>query len=384
MWLFDDILKKPVNSTWPTDPLSGTLGNQGWSSQGSGQTQQDNKSSAPIFIQKTSEETVFGAETEARAVAQANAPISTPTVHAEGDTSSILMSNTPTNIAPAAPMIIMTETLPQITEVSANFIATPPIPAVPAPMISINNTPQPITNTQPIIQNSSPVSAPLIMSTNENIPTQAQVLPTQAPMISLAHGDNGSPLVSQLPAENTSSNNSLFDSIISPTSSQSSVAQATPVAVVQTVEEPLAAPQVAPVVESRPATVSATHEFSTPRDFIEKSIANIDVMIVNIDKRHTAKEIEEESYRIEKLRFTELEKNAHTEKIIMDKERGHALHMRKILETELERDANNKLAESNDDNHVVSTLKEIWTEHSIHKHTHKKTEAQHEEEHAAA
>lgn len=82
-------------------------------------------------------------------------------------------------------------------------------------------------------------------------------------------------------------------------------------------------------------------------------------MIVNIDKRHTAKEIEEESYRIEKLRFTELEKNAHTEKIIMDKERGHALHMRKILETELERDANNKLPESNDENHVVSTLKEI-------------------------
>jgi hypothetical protein len=113
--------------------------------------------------------------------------------------------------------------------------------------------------------------------------------------------------------------------------------------------------------------------FSTPREFIEKSIANIDVMLTNIDARHNAKEVEEESYRIEKLRFTELEKNAHTEKIIMDKERDHTLHMRKILEAELERDAANKLAETK---HVESTLTEIGTEHAIHRHPHKKTETQ--------
>jgi hypothetical protein len=115
----------------------------------------------------------------------------------------------------------------------------------------------------------------------------------------------------------------------------------------------------------------SSHDFSTPRDFIEQSIANIDVMLGNIDKRHTAKEVEEESYRIEKLRFTDLEKNAHTEKIIMDKERDHALHMRKILETELERDTANKNPEST---HVESTLKEIGSEHPIHKHTHRKAE----------
>jgi hypothetical protein len=118
-------------------------------------------------------------------------------------------------------------------------------------------------------------------------------------------------------------------------------------------------------------SVSITQDFATPRDFIEKSIANIDVMLGNIDKRHTAKEIEEESYRIEKLRFTDLERNAHTEKIIMDKERDHALHMRNILETELERDTANRNTGST---HVESTLKEIGNEHPIHRHTHKKVE----------
>ncbi len=134
-----------------------------------------------------------------------------------------------------------------------------------------------------------------------------------------------------------------------------------------------------------PASSVYTASFATPRAFIEQSIANIDVMLGNIDRRHDAKATEEESYKIEKLRFTDLERTAHTEKIIMDKERDHALHMRQILESERQRDENNRAEKESSTVSVTSTLAGIGEEHAIsHKHSHKKMEVRKEEELLAA
>jgi hypothetical protein len=349
MWLFDDILKKPVNQNLPLDPLSGAsvAGSAGWqsSSQWSWQGQQDD-GSTPIFIQKSSEETVFGAETEALAAAAANAPSISPTVHAETDTSSILMSSPTIMNASDSPVpmihsaeIISTEMPVMITE------APPQAPIMtPASQAIVESTP------------STPIAAP------------AMILPSTPVMTAEIIVEKSEVPVAPLPV----ASNSIFDSIMWSDTSPSIASESIATPVIST-PEIISTPAVALVsVRQAPAdTIVASQEFSTPREFIEKSLANIEVMLTNIDKRHTAKEVEEESYRIEKLRFTELERNALSEKIIMDKERDHTLHMRKILETELVRDAANKNTEPT---HVESTLKEIGNEHPIHRHTHKKTE----------
>jgi hypothetical protein len=87
-------------------------------------------------------------------------------------------------------------------------------------------------------------------------------------------------------------------------------------------------------------------------------------MLGNIDTRHAAKEAEELGYKMEKLRYTELEKTAHTEKIIMDKERDHAIAMKKMLEKEIEKDEENKKHVTS----VESTLSDIGAKHPVHKH----------------
>ena len=74
-----------------------------------------------------------------------------------------------------------------------------------------------------------------------------------------------------------------------------------------------------------------------PRDFIEKSIADIDMMITDIDTAHESKIHEAEEYGEEKDRIAALEKDAYREAGILDEERSHALHVRTLLSWELSR-----------------------------------------------
>lgn len=315
-----------------------------------------------------------------------------PTVHAEADTSSILITpSVPTVSQVAIPVAPMVSESPNIVTESTP-VNTPIINASQASTVEASYAPA-ITASEPLI-----VSTP--------VQTAPMIAPQPTPIINFEPIAPVAPTPMIQPAPTPAVTNSIFDSImgntepapsmIHPEASMPSVAEV-PLATVTIAESaPVPAPAafvptpapVAAFVPTPPSTpvpqistqTAATHNFSTPREFIEKSIANIDNMLVNIDSRHSAKEIEEESYRIEKLRFTDLEKNAHTEKIIMDKERDHAIHMRKILETELERDKANKEIEEASANHVESTLSEIGTEHPIHRHAHKKAESHPQED----
>jgi hypothetical protein len=369
MWLFDDILKKPVNHTAWSDPLSGISDGQWASGQGSGQSQQRggqwDDSTAPIFIQKSSPETVFGAETEARSAAIANAPSIEPTVHAEADTSSILVSapvTTPIQTISESSFDSITIETPMIHSAEVIHTVEP---------VSMMPTPPPTTSTPQVIVEAAPV---INTSLATEVPQAVEVAPVNPINNSIFDSIMGWSETKVQEAKTLDSIVSVPDTVIA-----SPVVEAlAPTPVIEATDTPIApVPQVVSLsmspspVTPTPTSMASSHDFSTPRDFIEQSITNIDVMLGNIDKRHTAKEVEEESYRIEKLRFTDLEKNAHTEKIIMDKEKDHVLHMRKILETELERDTANKNPEPT---HVESTLKEIGSEHPIHKHTHRKAE----------
>ncbi len=277
-----------------------------------------------------------------------------PTVHAEADTSSILISTpapvqaeTMLNIAPE----LVVSTPVKIESVSMTSVPEQVSPTSVTPMISSVAS----VETLPVASESMIASNPTLLIVDQSVSN----IDTVAPMAQA----ESAPVVT----------NSIFDSIMSP---PEAVVTPTPQVVVPA---PIVAATETPVtpvpVMAAPVVFSSTHNFSTPREFIEKNLANIDTMIVNIAARHNAKEIEEEGYKTEKLRFTELERSAHTEKIIMDKERDHAIHMKKILETELERDKANKATEETRTNHVESTLTEIGTEHPIHRHvTHKKSE----------
>ncbi len=72
-----------------------------------------------------------------------------------------------------------------------------------------------------------------------------------------------------------------------------------------------------------------------PKEFIEKSITDIDVMIGEIDQAHDAKIQEAEWYGNEKKHFAELEKATYGEARTLDDEKSHALHVRNLLEGEL-------------------------------------------------
>lgn len=310
-----------------------------------------------------------------------------PTVHAEADTSSILISpSTPvTQVAAVAPIAeaVSSQPTPMIIESASSSVA---IPTPVTPIVAIP-TASPVVETVSIPTVAS--IEPMIVTT----PVQPMIASQPIPVI------NPEPVIAPTPVAQVAPTpvvtNSIFDSIMGNTEpAPTLIHQEIPVpAVAETPVAPTSTPVTAAFVPTptstpvpqAPTQTTATHNFTTPREFIEKSIVNIDNMLVNIDSRHSAKEIEEESYRIEKLRYTDLEKNAHTEKIIMDKERDHAIHMRKILETELERDTANKAIEKTSTNHVESTLTEIGTEHPVHRHAHKKTESHsHEENQVAA
>lgn len=93
-------------------------------------------------------------------------------------------------------------------------------------------------------------------------------------------------------------------------------------------------------------------------------------MLRNIDKKIADKAWEEESYKNEKLRFAHLEKQAHAEGVLMQKERVHGLRMEQILRSELKQDEANRQNPS----HVEDTLAMIEEEHprAEKQHSHKK------------
>lgn len=72
-----------------------------------------------------------------------------------------------------------------------------------------------------------------------------------------------------------------------------------------------------------------------PKDFIEKSLKNIDAMIVDIDAAHEEKINEAAGYGKEKEHFASLETNAYNEASALDEEKSQALHVRELLQKEL-------------------------------------------------
>lgn len=253
-----------------------------------------------------------------------NASATAPTLHAEADTSSILVST---------PAPIIESVVPAPSNTVAEMIPTP-VASIESPVI--DPTPAAVETIVP--QTPTPLTEMF-----ESTPTPA---PTPVPEVATV----------TTPAPVVSNSGSIFDSIMAAEPTITPIVEA-PAPIISNTETPITP---APMNE----VINSTHNFSTPREFIEKSLANIDVMIGNIDTRHTAKETEELGYKMEKLRFTELEKTAHTEKLIMDKEREHAMHMRKILETELKKDEENKKQVTS----VESTLEDIGAKHPVHKH----------------
>lgn len=268
-----------------------------------------------------------------------------PTSHAEEDTSSILVELTP--LETATPSLM--------------------------PNIEIHS------------EELSPITSP--MTTPTLVTETPQVMPNIAatPMINMAA--NQSPLTSaQIMMAQSAPSSNIFDSIMSQAPAVAEVAPVMPESIGQETLTPIAGSPTEDLLSPKQAPTDQTASvytasFATPRAFIEQSIANIDVMLGNIDRRHDAKAAEEESYKIEKLRYTELEHTAHNEKIIMDKERDHALHMKQILESERQRDENNRALKDTPNASVTSTLAGIGEEHAFsHKHSHKKSEARQNEE----
>ncbi len=92
-----------------------------------------------------------------------------------------------------------------------------------------------------------------------------------------------------------------------------------------------------------------------PKEFIEKSIADIDVMIGDINTARDSKIIEAEEYGEEKDRIAALEKDAYTEATTLDEEKSHALHVRELLSGELTRGIGTLYAPSAPTNPVPMT-----------------------------
>lgn len=263
MWLFDDILKKPVAPA--TDPLSEATSS--W--QGRGQPSQDDGSTpivmanpTPITIEKSAETTIFGQETEDLAIEKQNEGSLEPANHAEEAGSSLIISTLamePTS----APMSPMEDTVPQET---------------------VETT-----------------STPLVMTEN-----QEEV-----------------PLVIDSTATADSTNNdsiSLFEHL-------------------ETVDTPLAVETTlveSPLFGEKETALTSVNSPADPASFIKKSLADIDTMIATIEKRHDAKVEETQWYEKEEARFADLKKEGYNAIDAIDAEKEHALHLRSLLEAELE------------------------------------------------
>lgn len=259
MWLFDDILKKPTPA--PVDTLAGTT-----SGQGSGQPPQDDSSTTtpmaepstmPKFvIEKGTETTFFGQDTETKSIEDGNRAASEPTVHAEEADSSLLVATPESSDSLTA------------SETTQDDVVI--IPETPTPQSEILATPE----------------------SEEIIATETNDL--------FAHlGES-----SQISSEN------------------------------ENIEVP--GTRESPLFLSEEKIVASAPAFTNPQEFIEKSLESIDTMIAKIDEKHETKIGEAEGYGKEKDRYTLLEKTAYEEASTMDDEKAHAIHMREILEKELD------------------------------------------------
>lgn len=104
-----------------------------------------------------------------------------------------------------------------------------------------------------------------------------------------------------------------------------------------------------PLFLSEEKIVATAPAFTNPQEFIEKSLESIDTMIAKIDEKHETKIGEAEGYGKEKDRYTLLEKAAYEEASTMDDEKAHAIHMREILEKELDTPVSKSQKETSED-----------------------------------
>ncbi len=270
MWLFDDLLKKP---TPPADPLASTM----WTTGGGQPPADDTTVVAPMpkfVIEKSEATTIFWPKSEQITVDAQNASPAEPTIYAENDSASILVWGTPEPL-----------------------VETPIVTAMSTP-ISFMTEPSSLT--------------PSVATDNFSVPSVVVETPVVA-SDKWSTDDLFSQITSTTPVVKDESKMEISSEWIS-------------FAIPETVTEV--------PVEITPINTTEGDVFSSPKEFIEKSLESITLMVDKIDMKHDAKIEEALWYGKEKDRYTDLEKQAYAEAEIMDKEKDHTLRMRKILEKE--------------------------------------------------
>lgn len=350
MWLFDDILKKPTPPTGQANPASDPLMGSGTSGAQAGQAQWSG-GTTPVIV-KSESSTVFWPNSEADSIRSQNALPSVPTVHAEEDSSSVLMSPNAasTPIAPVAP-------------VEEPMVVTPVAESAPAPVAAA-----PVSVTPPATPPAPVQSAPTEVAPLAQAPVEHDVLqiPTWPSLFDHIMRED-EPVAPAAPAAPVATAQALPAQEIPAVPATEPVWLTSSNPTPQNVSTETAVPVTwtnAPPTELSPSsamTMPVASNYATPREFIEKSIDNLDVMLETIDDRHTAKMTEAEWYRMEKMRFAELEKNAYAEAEIMDRERDHTVRMKSIFEKELETDEANR-------NKKTVAHTELHAEKHVHAH----------------
>lgn len=239
MWLFDDILKKPQDTT-PADPLGqgigGSTGDDSSSTGSGGNPPTDDTvlTQKPEFlIQKSETKSLFDTEEKNEAIILTpDSPLEVPEIHAEVGGASVLGADSPSET--------------------------------------------PVTDSPLFIQNEEEIVSPEASST------------------------------SILGFSDTDTTRSPTDSLFGNSS---------------------------PVTEEK--TESKTLSFLHPKEFIEKSINDIDTMITDLDNAHASKITEAEGYGAEKDKFATLETDTYAAATKLDEEKAQALHVRELLEKEL-------------------------------------------------
>lgn len=241
MWLFDDILKKPQDTT-PADPLgqggSGSTGDDSSSTGSGGNPPTDDTvlvQKPEFLIQKSEAKSLFDTEEKNEAIVLTpDSPLEVPEVHAEEGGVSILWADTPSET-----------------------------PAADSPLF---------------IQNEEEITHPEVSTTS---------------ILGLSDTDT---------ATTSAPTDSLFGNI-------------------------------SPVAEEK--TENQTFSFLHPKEFIEKSINDIDKMLADLDTAHASKIAEAEGYGAEKNRFATLETDTYAAASMLDEEKAQALNVRELLEKEL-------------------------------------------------
>lgn len=274
--------------------------------------------------------------------------INTPEPTANGEDSLIIMSNTPTveETTPISNNLFSqfntTET-PITIETQTPLAASTPMESNIEENTATFNTPPEITQPAEITELQTPIveSTPVIDSNADSLfgSFSASLAPVEiAPTETLI-------------TESSLSSSPLYDL---------SASMKSEVSVAKSPDE---------LTKDIPNIPVSENSFFHPTDFIEKSVADIDHMIENIDVKHTAKISEAEGYKAEKIRFTHLEKDAYGAASTMDDERKHALEMKELLLGEL---PENKNKPKDKNSHIETSLTGIAVANSVEKTMEKK------------